>query len=364
MFEREAEALFETSRLQDRHIVRAFAAISKGEKRYFLLEWAGKDNLESLYKMDPEPKRTPEFTHAIITQLKGIVDAVVKLHDFSHGDVKQGSYRHGDLKPANILRFEGGDHQIVGHWKIGDLGLAKHHMEATEVRKPTSTRHGTVRYEAPETVIPQSGGRSRQYDIWSLGCITLELIVWMLYGRQGHKKFNEEVGQADAYYKSSSDGTTAVVHPRVKDWISFIRTKSPACKTRSAMGELLECVESKLIVVAVKPPAASTESVEHSQDRASSSQDPILKLQRVATEEFPDSAGPYRGTAKDFQTVLDKIAKSAADGEYRHVGTLGTNAVSPPLPRGASGNRLAVPGAQNQSGLSSPDVRQVYLPVY
>jgi serine/threonine protein kinase len=80
------------------------------------------------------------------------------------------------MKPENILRFR--DRTRVGILKIADMGLAKHHAVATYLRPRTSTRYGTVRYEPPEVMTHKLAeeGRSRLYDIWSMGCITLELI--------------------------------------------------------------------------------------------------------------------------------------------------------------------------------------------
>jgi serine/threonine protein kinase len=91
------------------------------------------------------------------------------------------SIRHGDLKLENILNFSEGDSSL-GTLKIADMGLAKRHVVATQERDVlTSTRYGTVRYEAPETAI-NIHSQSRLYDIWSMGCITLEFVIWNLYG--------------------------------------------------------------------------------------------------------------------------------------------------------------------------------------
>jgi serine/threonine protein kinase len=62
------------------------------------------------------------------------------------------------------------------------MGIAKRHVVATQERDVlTSTRYGTVGYEAPETAI-NIHARSRLYDIWYMGCITLEFVIWNLYG--------------------------------------------------------------------------------------------------------------------------------------------------------------------------------------
>lgn len=64
------------------------------------------------------------------------------------GDVKTGaSYRHGDLKPANILWFkpkEGDMKNVIGTLKICDWGEAKNKAFATVMRHSKTTADKTT----------------------------------------------------------------------------------------------------------------------------------------------------------------------------------------------------------------------------
>ena len=129
-------------------------------------------------------------------QILGLATALSAAHNLNN---TEASYCHGDFKPENILVFTSEDGSL-GTFKIGDWGEAKYHKGRTEMRFMKKTaRYGTLRYEAPEVVTglksklkdqPEKR-RSRLYDVWSMGCIMLECIVWLLYGLDGIKRLQE-----------------------------------------------------------------------------------------------------------------------------------------------------------------------------
>ncbi|KAK1977645.1 heterokaryon incompatibility protein-domain-containing protein [Colletotrichum cereale] len=75
------------------------------------------------------------------------------------------------------------------------MGLAKRHVVATKDRSClTSTRSATILYEAPETETALGNKpRSRQFDIWSMGCIVTEWVIWVLYGNESLQMFYREL---------------------------------------------------------------------------------------------------------------------------------------------------------------------------
>ena len=75
---------------------------------------------------------------------------------------------HGDIKPHNILIFEG---RVL----YADFGLSTTipHRDATI----SNARVVTKRYAAPEV---QVGVRGKASDIWSLGCVFLEMLIAIL----------------------------------------------------------------------------------------------------------------------------------------------------------------------------------------
>ena len=98
-------------------------------------------------------------------------------------DVAQGlSYMHSqalpiihrDIKSGNIL-VDRGPVGLVG--RIGDFGIARisPHSLATATHQLTTTVSGTTEYMAPEYL--RSGEYSTKSDVYSLGCVMLEMIT-------------------------------------------------------------------------------------------------------------------------------------------------------------------------------------------
>ncbi|OBT63537.1 hypothetical protein VE03_07019 [Pseudogymnoascus sp. 23342-1-I1] len=259
----EAKALAKMNALNQDHIVRfitAFCRLKKNEREHYLVfEWADGGNLRDLWRSRPRLALTASLAKAVVKQLLGLTRALCAAH---YLDETGSSYRHGDLKPANILRFlDGGE---VGTLKIGDWGEAKEHNLSTELRtSKTTAEYGTRRYEAPEVKVglcptdkgQVQGRRSRLYDIWAMGCITIEFIVWLLYGPDGLDRFNQEVKEessADSpfYQTSTVNGNkVAKVHSAVVHWMDNM-AQNAACQIgTTALGDLLDLVRGGLLVV-------------------------------------------------------------------------------------------------------------------
>lgn len=142
----------------------------------------------------------------VLDQFCGICSATTALHD--------KNCRHTDLKPENILLFEEGG--TWGTLRIADVGLARFHTDITRQRKSaTNAKTGTVRYEPPEM------GRDKQlprvYDVWCLGCVFLEFLIWAVYGPQILDSF-VRTSVEQQFWEKKADGYHQ--HWEVKHWIS------------------------------------------------------------------------------------------------------------------------------------------------
>jgi serine/threonine protein kinase len=127
-------------------------------------------------------------------QLLGIAKALKKIHGFANGadsrantDNTERLCIHFDLKPDNIL-VESED----GNWIITDFGQAA----LTERRRGRTTpsvngHFGTDAYAPPE-IEDMHMHFGRAYDIWSLGCIILEVTAFMVLGYAGLVGSNEQ----------------------------------------------------------------------------------------------------------------------------------------------------------------------------
>lgn len=311
-----------------------------------MFPWADGESLRDFWDKSTKQPPSAETVHAAICQLRGLADALDNLHNFkgrhtrSHkteqgmhpeqprvhvNDVQSevGEYannesiRHGDLKPENILRFLDKRNEL-GVLKIADMGLAKRHVVATRERgKPTSMRFGTIRYEAPETVTTVHGARSRLYDIWSMGCITLEFIIWILYGNEELKRFYDQLKdrtkQACQYFEIPEAGSRAQVHRVVLQWMDHMQAFDPEFSDESALRDLLRIVRTKLLVVPLPP------------NRESSFQ-PGRGLEQPGIGELVTN---YRATASQFRDALDEILGKVGKANYLLTGKVRQNIPMP-----------------------------------
>jgi serine/threonine protein kinase len=283
----EVQALEKMNELDKNHIVRFITAFRCGKENdyhhYLMFEWADGGNLINLWEKIKSPEKTPEFLQAVLKELLGLASVLAAAH-YMEGN---SSYRHGDLKPANILWFPGGRGKI-GTLKIGDWGEAKIHFVNTEARRHnTSAKYATRRYEAPENgtgitlgpsleVDPKAkkanDRRSRLYDIWGIGCIFLEMLVWLVYGFAGHEKFagdiKDDADQVSPFYQVRKDARGkkyAEVHELVDAWMTAL-AKDPYCQVgTTALGDLLEVIRIGLLVVKL-PEKGGTQEFSVSQE--------------------------------------------------------------------------------------------------
>jgi serine/threonine protein kinase len=162
---------------------------------YFLIfPWAECDLTGFWSKSRPKPSFDLKSVKWFAKQCEGISKALVKIHKYqtSSPNLKPGSRekrygRHGDLKPENILWFPGPD---GGTLKISDFGLS----DSTSHSKsyiPKSLVATSMTYRPPECDT-EGGIVGQSYDIWTLGCLYLEFITWMLGGWALVKEFEKK----------------------------------------------------------------------------------------------------------------------------------------------------------------------------
>jgi serine/threonine protein kinase len=348
-WEKEVRALARMNEFDHAHIVRFITSfVRRGTsdeiEHYVMFEWADGGNLSDFRAAYPYPELTIVLIKWVIQQLYGLAQALSKAHYLD----EEGSYRHGDLKPANILWFKQGETEF-GTLKIGDWGEAKEHYNGTAFRHDTTAQYGTRRYEPPEVSTGlnlklsrnSKFARSRLYDIWGIGCITLEFLIWLMYGLDELKEFNKQnigdYGVSDMFYEVSL-GKPAKVHAVVQRCMNHM-AKDPRCFSKTtALGDLLQIVRTRLLVVKLPPEGGAKKSHLHPHDvlespisatvfQAPTNMTEIFDTKRgndisiKITPEIPDptlaSPGePKRCLATEFETQLQKILENEQDDSY------------------------------------------------
>ncbi|TGZ80127.1 Pkinase-domain-containing protein [Ascodesmis nigricans] len=128
---------------------------------------------------------------------------------------------HRDLKADNILL------DVDGTCKISDFGISKK-TDNIYGDDPGNSMQGSVFWMAPEVIRPEGQGYSAKIDIWSLGCVVLE----MLAGRRPWSK-EEAIG---AIYKLGSErqappipeDVSSVVSPGAIGFLADCHTIDPS----------------------------------------------------------------------------------------------------------------------------------------
>ncbi|KAJ8129304.1 hypothetical protein O1611_g4328 [Lasiodiplodia mahajangana] len=327
LFEHETESAKALREVRHEHLLTTIISIVRGEKRYLILPWADGLDLRAFWMANEFWPLTPHLIQETVEQLYGLAGALYTLHE--------SGWRHGDIKPENILRFN--NETTLGTLKLGDLGLAKKHNISTQLRSVgTDTRVGTMRYEPPETVTSSKLPRSRKYDIWSLGCVILEFVIWLLYGRQGLDELSRALSKdhtfEEAFYTIRQDVNGEMqgeVNPVVRFWLDEL-SGNPDWPRNSVIADLVRLVATHLLVVRTLPAIPTSE--QQGPERSSASLTTIVAGSEL---EPPD----VRADAGILEAQLSQIKnRCLMEPEYLF-----------PKAAMSSPNRRAVPSYQNPS---------------
>jgi serine/threonine protein kinase len=167
-------------------------ADSDGQKHNYIFD----DRFPRLKNQDAD------LAHSLLEQSLNLAHALNFLHTPTRIGETNTFCAHMDLKPDNILLFDGGP---VGMWKLCDFGISA--FKASEDEEDTATsvgdlyyslttmkmvpKRGGGTYQAPEVFEIQHNARSRNSDedrrrvgrkgdIWSFGAIFAELLAFSL----------------------------------------------------------------------------------------------------------------------------------------------------------------------------------------
>ncbi|RTE76399.1 hypothetical protein BHE90_009124 [Fusarium euwallaceae] len=240
----ETNTLRSLNSLGHEHIVRFLSAFRIGQEDdgHFMFEWANGGNLPNLWYTFHRPELTSGLVKAAFRQMGGLADAIDSVY-FTVGPLYP---RHGDLKPENIFWFKSHDENEFGTLKIFGWGF-EDQVQYGEAK----------RYEAPElhTANGPAGVRSHLSDIWSMGCIMFECLIWLMYGvdmleRFSHASKSWVLSQGTFFYEDDMDGPPIVtLDAVVSEWMDRMED-DPACEVgTTALGNLLELIRTRLLVV-------------------------------------------------------------------------------------------------------------------
>lgn len=187
------------------HLVKCLASFTFNSQYHMIYEKADR-NLEEFMQKHRNASELSFLTpQDLAQQVLGMIGAVSVIHNqFTDDDSnllsvqkpspKKSGYLH-DIKPDNILVFKYDRPHQHHHFRLSDFSCAKVVAFVQSVSGKdrgswqTTNRMSTPIYRAPEYTT--EGKTSRPYDIWSLGCVILELLVWYTEGYEALSTFRQ-----------------------------------------------------------------------------------------------------------------------------------------------------------------------------
>ncbi|KAM7201065.1 Protein kinase-like domain containing protein [Naviculisporaceae sp. PSN 640] len=281
-FEREVHNLRRFSGLHEYcdHLVSLLATFTLNNQYYFLFPWAEYsleeywEDAENYAIVEEKGGVDLDTVQWVAKQIAGLTVAIDTIHEpppekqkktknkyldpnFQDGKPRYG--RHGDIKPDNILWFKSGK-DPRGILVVSDMGLTSVNRDTSRSNIPGRQIAGGAGYRPPECEV-LGGTVNRSFDIWTLGCLYLELITWLLGGCDLVEVFNEKRTtyyiitrtKKDLFFdlkqyrqRDGSTGTVAVVKDEVKECIRELHAH-PNC-TQFAH-DLLDKVEKEMLII-------------------------------------------------------------------------------------------------------------------
>jgi serine/threonine protein kinase len=158
---------------------------------HYLLFPMATSNVEVYWEDHPKPIMDLGTVQWISKQVLGMTSAIDSVHNPPSDTLlppeNQLYGRHGDLKPENILHYSSPKDER-GIWIIADLGLTALNSVFSRSNLSNGKVQCSPRYKPPECDL--IGGKiSRSYDIWTFGCVLLEMIIWALEGDEERRRF-------------------------------------------------------------------------------------------------------------------------------------------------------------------------------
>ena len=211
-FKTERDNLERSEEKKHRHLVSFHASFTDEESFGFIMSPVAESNLKSLLEKSNKDKVILKEEGESLSQAFGcLIEAVRHLHD----DLNM---RHCDLKSSNILVCgHPGSHFSV---RICDLGIS-YAWNFPQDDSTDENQRGTQRYKAPEVLSKQNVTHNLKGDIFSLGCIFLEMYT-VIRG----KTLDEMARVIRQDQKPSFDGSWAYANSLsgVKEWLKELQT--------------------------------------------------------------------------------------------------------------------------------------------
>ena len=248
-----------------------------------IFHWAPAD-LSTYWKTITIPAFTKSTISWMVRQCQGVVEGLAAMHNYRNatsyqkynvGDSDKTDVnletdkfgRHGDIKPQNILWFSNNTKNANGKLVLIDF---EHSVLLTSKYKSNALALiGDRTYRPPNVQDTPEHRFTQRDDIWSLGCVYLEFITWLIMGYEGIKMFqryreertsSRNIALDQAFYTRNVGGGLDIVREAVTFWIFDLRQK---LRCSRMLDEFLTLIQERMLF-AKQSERASAEDIAQS----------------------------------------------------------------------------------------------------
>ncbi|KAF2268654.1 kinase-like protein [Lojkania enalia] len=196
-----------TYRLRHHHIVTVYETYEWRQHFGIIMRPVAQGDLATL--LDQVDNTSGELRDNFLQYIPKWCGCLIQAIAYIHGEL----VRHKDIKPANILI---NNHDIL----LTDFGLAEDMAQKDSTGTEGSVGVHTVRYCAPE-VKKDNARRGRSADIFSLGCVFLEMATVLIGGVGARARLIDYGVNDNALSRAYSERPLPILH-----WILYLWIKA------------------------------------------------------------------------------------------------------------------------------------------
>jgi hypothetical protein len=186
--EREFLRLMARHEVNHAHFLLFYGGFRRGPRTYILSELATRTLNEFMRESYPQGCSNNNNSKPGRTWLLGQMRGLAAALNLIHTRIPGSSAYHHDIKPDNILVTGTTD---TTRLKIIDFGLAGTKALDNSGGSVGTDKFGNPPYNPPECNHPVPRISSRPHDVWSLGCVFLDLLIWCAGGWSDLHTFRE-----------------------------------------------------------------------------------------------------------------------------------------------------------------------------
>ncbi|KAF4964969.1 hypothetical protein FSARC_7147 [Fusarium sarcochroum] len=168
-------------------IVQYLGSFEQKDRCFVMLEYANGGSLLDLFKRDTLPQTITEIQR-VQKSLMSLLLAINRIHNLKlRAEDQRTGFAHRDINPENILVFQDKDDPFSKDFKVKladfDTATAAQVIDSTE--SGPQDNNGNRTYSPPEASRQHKAQEvdlmqvSIDCDIWSLGCVLADALVWL-----------------------------------------------------------------------------------------------------------------------------------------------------------------------------------------